>query len=213
MNNLLNPDNPVMQFITKIVTTVYLNILWFLCCLPIFTAGAATTALHYVTLKMVKNEEGNITKAFFHSFKENFKQGTIIWLILLAFGILLGVDGYVLYHLRFENAFWTICSAILIVVILAYVIVLLYIFPLLSRFDNTIFSMFKNSIMLGMRFLLCTVLMAAIYFLMTFVIINLFTPAIIFGEGLCAFLCSYLLSNILIQCEEKPENSSDSEIS
>ena len=197
MNNLLNPDNPVMQFITKIVTTVYLNILWFLCCLPIFTAGAATTALYYVTLKMVKNEEGNITKAFFHSFKENFKQGTIIWLILLAFGILLGVDGYVLYHLRFENAFWTICSAILIVVILAYVIVLLYIFPLLSRFDNTIFSMFKNSIMLGMRFLLCTVLMAAI----------------IFGEGLCAFLCSYLLSNILIQCEEKPENSSDSEIS
>ena len=213
MNNLLNPDNPVMQFITKIVTTVYLNILWFLCCLPIFTAGAATTALYYVTLKMVKNEEGNITKAFFHSFKENFKQGTIIWLILLAFGILLGVDGYVLYHLRFENAFWTICSAILIVVILAYVIVLLYIFPLLSRFDSTIFSMFKNSIMLGMRFLLCTVLMAAIYFLMTFVIINLFTPAIIFGEGLCAFLCSYLLSNILIQCEEKPENSSDSEIS
>ena len=213
MNNLLNTDNPVMKFITKIVTTVYLNILWFLCCLPIFTAGAATTALYYVTLKMVKNEEGNITKAFFHSFKENFKQGTIIWLILLAFGILLGVDGYVLYHLRFENAFWTICSAILIVVILAYVIVLLYIFPLLSRFDNTIFSMFKNSIMLGMRFLLCTVLMAAIYFLMTFVIINLFTPAIIFGEGLCAFLCSYLLSNILIQCEEKPENSSDSEIS
>lgn len=67
--------------------------------------------------------------------------------------------------------------------------------------------------MLGMRFLLCTVLMAAIYFLMTFVIINLFTPAIIFGEGLCAFLCSYLLSNILIQCEEKPVNSSESEIS
>ena len=143
MNNLLNPDNPVMQFITKIVTTVYLNILWFLCCLPIFTAGAATTALYYVTLKMVKNEEGNITKAFFHSFKENFKQGTIIWLILLAFGIRLGVDGYVLYHLRFENAFWTICSAILIVVILAYVIVLLYIFPLLSR--SLCFPVFLSS--------------------------------------------------------------------
>ena len=215
MNNLLNPDNPVMQFITQIVTTVYLNILWFLCCLPIFTAGAATTALYYVTLKMVKNEEGNITKAFFHSFKENFKQGTIIWLILLAFGILLGVDGYVLYHLRFENAFWTICSAILIVVILAYVIVLLYIFPLLSRFDNTIFSMFKNSIMLGMRFLFCTVLMAVIYFVMAFVIINVFTPAVIFGEGLCAFLCSYLLSNILLMCQEKaestPEASEDTE--
>ena len=62
MNSLLNPDNPVMQFITKIVYSVYLNILWFMCCIPVVTAGAATTALYYVTLKMAKNEEGGITK-------------------------------------------------------------------------------------------------------------------------------------------------------
>ena len=65
--------------------------------------------------------------------------------------------------------------------------------------------MFLNSIMLGMRFLLCTVAMAVIYFVMVFVVINVFTPAIIFGEGLCALLCSYLLSNILLMCEEKAE--------
>ena len=65
--------------------------------------------------------------------------------------------------------------------------------------------MFKNSLMIGMRFLLCTALMAVIYFVMTFVIINIFTPAVVFGEGLCAFLCSYLLSNILLMCEEKSE--------
>lgn len=207
MNNLLNPDNPVMQFITKIVNAVYLNILWFLCCLPIFTIGASTTALFYVTLKMAKNEEGNITKAFFHSFKENFKQGTIIWLILLGLGIILGIDGYVLYHIRFENAFWAVCTAVFIVVVIAYAIVLMYIFPLLARFDNTTFTMFKNSIMIGMRFLLCTFLMAVIYFAMAFIIINIFTPAVIFGEGLCAFLCSYLLSNILLMCEEKSERT------
>lgn len=207
MNHILSPDNPIMSFITKIVYAVYLNILWFLCCLPIFTVGASTTALYYVTLKMVKNEEGNITKAFFYSFRQNFKQGTVIWLILLALGIILGVDGYVLYHMRFENAFWTICSAIFIVVLIAYAILLMYIFPLLSRFNNTTLSMFKNSIMLGMRFLLCTALMAVIYFVMAFVIINIFTPAVIFGEGLCAFLCSYLLSNILLMCQEKSETA------
>ena len=207
MNNLLNPDNPVMQFITKLVNAVYLNILWLLCCLPIFTIGASTTALFYVTLKMVKNEEGNITKAFFHSFKENLKQGTIIWLILLGLGIIFGIDGYVLYHMRFENAFCTICTALFIVAVIAYAIVLMYIFPLLARFNNTTLSMFKNSIMIGMRFLLCTVLMAVIYFAMAFIIINIFTPAVIFGEGLCAFLCSYLLSNILLMCEEKSESA------
>ena len=209
MNSLLNPDNPVMQFITKIVTSVYLNILWFVCSIPIFTIGASTTALFYVTGKMAKNEEGNVTSAFFRSFKENFKQGTVIWLILLAVGIILGVDGYVLWHMKFENVFWTLCSAIFLVVLAAYAIILMYIFPLLARFDNTTPAMFKNSIMVGMRFLLCTVLMAVIYFVMAFVIINLFTPTVIFGMGLCAFLCSCLLSIILLMCEGKDERSEE----
>ena len=207
MRNLLDPDNPVMQFITKIVYCAYLNILWFICCIPVVTIGASTTALFYVTLKMAKNEEGNITKAFFHSFRENFKQSTKIWLVLLGVGIVLAVDGYALYHLRFENAFWTILTAIFIVAVIAYAVILMYIFPLMARFDNTILAMFKNSIIVGVRFLLCTVLMAVIYFLMAVVIIRIFTPAIIFGEGLCAFLCSLLLSNILKLLEEKSSST------
>jgi len=203
MKSLLNPESPVMMFITKIAYSAYLNILWFICCLPIFTAGASTTALFYVSLKIVKNEEGNITKTFFRAFRENFKKGNFIGLILLALGILLALDGYVLYHMRFENAFWTICTAFFFLAAAAYAIILMYIFPLLSRFENTARAMFANSIMLGMRFLLCTALMAVIYAAMAFVIIRVFTPAIIFGEGLCALLCSYLLSNILALCEEK----------
>ena len=207
MNNLLNPEGPVMQFITKIAYSAYLNILWFICCIPIFTIGASTTALFYVTLKMAKNEEGNITKAFFRSFRENFKQGTIIWLILLAVGVVLGFDGYTLYHMRFTNAFWTILTAIFIVAVVAYAIILMYIFPLLARFQNTTIAMFKNSIMIGMRFLLCTAIMAVIYFIMLLVVVRIFTPAIIFGEGLCAMMCSYMLSNILLLCQEKTEDN------
>lgn len=203
MRNIFNPDNPVMTLITRIVSSVYLNILWFICCIPIVTAGASTTALFYVTLKMVKNEEGNLTSQFFRAFRENFKQSTKVWLIMLTLGLVLLLDGYVLYHLRFENAFWTLLTAIFFLVLVAYAIIAMYIFPLMARFDNTVWAMFKNSIMLGMRFLLCTVLMALIYFVMAYVVINLFTPAIIFGEGLCAFLCSYLLSNILQMCEEQ----------
>ena len=112
-----------------------------------------------------------------------------------------------MYHLRFENAFWTILTAVFIVAVIAYAVILMYIFPLMARFDNTILEMFKNSIIVGVRFLLCTVLMAVIYFLMAVVIIRIFTPAIIFGEGLCAFLCSLLLSNILKLLEEKSSST------
>lgn len=203
MNQLFNPDNPLMRFITKITYSVYLNILWFLCCLPIVTAGASTTALFYVTLKMAKNEEGNITRDFFRAFCRNFKQSSKIQLILCGFGAVLAFDGYVFYHMRYENVFWTAASAVFLVLLAAYAIVLMYIFPLLSRFDNTVIAMFKNSVLIGMRFLFCTALMAAIYFLMALVVIRVFTPAIIFGEGLCAMLCSYLLLNILKLCEEQ----------
>lgn len=207
MNNLLNPEGPVMLFFTKVAYSAYLNILWFICCLPIFTVGASTTALYYVTLKIAKDEEGNVTKAFFRAFKENFKQGTIIWLILLVSGIVLALDGYVFYHMRFENAFWTIGAAVFVVLLVAYAIILMYIFPLQARFENTVKMMFINSIMIGMRFLLCTVLMAAVYFVMVFVIIHIFTPIIIFGEGLCALICSHLLANILQLCAEKVEGT------
>ena len=206
MNHLFNLDGPVLQFINKIVYSVYLNILWFICSIPIVTIGASTTALFYVTLKISKNEEGSITKAFFHSFKENLRQGTVIWLILLAFGIILGIDGYVLYHMRFENVFWTLCTAVFCVAAAAYAIILMYIFPLLARFDNTIGAMFKNALFIGVRFLFCTVLMAAIYFVMLLTVVRIFTPAVIFGEGLCALLCSCLLSNILNLCQEKTED-------
>lgn len=205
MHNILNPEGSVMSFITKITYSAYLNLLWLICCLPIITVGASTTALFYVTLKVAKNEEGSLTKSFFHSFRENFRQATVIWLILLAVGIVLGVDGYIFYHMRFENAFWTVATAVFLVAAAAYAIILMYIFPLLARFDNTTAAMFKNAIMLGMRFLLCTAVMAVIYFAMAFVIINVFTPMIVFGEGLCALLCSYLLSNILLLCQEKQE--------
>ncbi|MCI9621512.1 MAG: YesL family protein [Dorea sp.] len=206
MNHLFNLDGPVLQFINKIVYSVYLNILWFICSIPIVTIGASTTALFYVTLKISKNEEGSITKAFFHSFKENLRQGTVIWLILLAFGIILGIDGYVLYHMRFENVFWTLCTAVFCVAAAAYAIILMYIFPLLARFDNTIGAMFKNALFIGVRFLFCTALMAVIYFVMLLIVVRIFTPAVIFGEGLCALLCSCLLSNILNLCQEKTED-------
>lgn len=207
MRNLFSPDNPVMLFITKLVYSVYLNILWFVCCIPIVTAGASTTALFSVTLKMAKDEEGSITGQFFQAFKKNFRQSTLVWGILLAGGVLLGVDGYVLYHLRFENRFWTLLTAVLLVAAAAYAIILMYVFPLMAYFENRTSAMLKNALFIGLRFLLCTAVMAVIYFAMSLVVIRIFTPAVIFGEGLCAYLCSCLLKGVFKQCEPKGEES------
>ena len=160
MRSLLNPESPAMRFLTKIGYTIILNLLWFLCSLPLFTIGASTTALYAVMQKLVRNEESGIASAFFTAFKQNFKQATKIWLVLLAALIFLGFDGYILLHLRNLNAFWTILTAVWFVLAAACVIVLLYVFPLTARFNNTTFAMIRNSLMTGMHFLFCTVLIA-----------------------------------------------------
>ena len=206
MSRLLDPEGPAMSFITRLVYSAYLNILWIVCCIPIVTAGASTTALYHMTLKMAKNEEGHLTSGFFQAFKENFRQSTVVWLILLALGILLGVDGYVFFHMRFENAFWAVETAVFIVLRVGYAIILLWVFPIMARFENTAFRTIKNALMVGMRFLFCTALAAAIHFAMLVVIINVFLPVIVFGEGTCAFLCSFLMNNVLGQLETKASN-------
>ena len=202
MNHLLNPENTILKFICKVTISAWINILWLICSLPIVTIGASTTALYYVTLKLVRDEEGNIVQQFFCAFRENFKKSTMIWLILLFFGVILGLDSYVLYHLHTENIFWTLCSAVVIVICILYIMILLHIFPLLARFENTIRATFFNSFLVGVRYLFCTIMLMVIYFLMLYIAINIFTPILLFGMGICALFSSYLLIGIYEKISE-----------
>ena len=78
---LFNMDSGFARFMNRAIDVLELNILWIIFSLPIFTIGASTCAAYYVTLKMVDEEEGYVGKMFVKAFKDNFKQGTILWLI------------------------------------------------------------------------------------------------------------------------------------
>lgn len=54
---LFNLDSPVMVFLSKVANLMILNVLTIICCIPIFTAGAAITALYYVTIKMARGDD------------------------------------------------------------------------------------------------------------------------------------------------------------
>lgn len=197
MSNLIDPDRPLLAFITKMAYSAYLNILWLICCLPIVTIGASTTALFYVTLKMAEDRDDGLTGMFFRAFRQNFLPATKLWLVLLGAGAFLAMDGYIVWHIWSQSIFWTLVAALLIVAAIVYAVVLLYAFPLLARFENTTFGILKTALLVGLRYLVCTLLMAGIYFLMGWVVVNLFTPAFLLGFGCCAMLCSFLLVNII----------------
>ena len=71
MGRFFNMDNKFFAFMGRIADLCILNIICLVCCIPIVTAGASITAMYYVTLKMVRNEEAYIVRSFFKSFKDN----------------------------------------------------------------------------------------------------------------------------------------------
>ena len=88
-------DGPVMKFLSKVADMMILNLLVLFCSLPIITMGASLTAMHYLALRVVRNEEYYISKDFFKSFKMNFKQATLMWLFMLVVGALIGYDIFI----------------------------------------------------------------------------------------------------------------------
>ena len=147
------------QLLLKLCYACYLNLLWLVCSLPIFTMGAATTALYYTCLKVIRGEEGYVGAAFFRSFRENFKQATVLWLMMLGAGLFLGFDVYTVWHLRAGSAgnlavMWTLVLAVLFAATVVYVIVLEIIFPLLASVENTNRAMLKNALLIGTHYLL-----------------------------------------------------------
>ena len=206
----LSYDSPFGQLLMKVCYACYLNLLWMICCIPIFTIGASTTALYYTSLKIVRGEDHSLARMFFKSFRENFRQSTVLWLILLAAGLFLGADGYLVYRLRAASTgapavLWTLILALIIGAAVVYVIVLLFVFPLVASVSNTNWAMLKNSFFIGTRYLFCTILVFAVHFAMFFAVVSIFTPLFILGEGVCALISAYLMDNVLRACSYDPE--------
>lgn len=142
-------DSPVFRLISKIADIIILNFLWILCSIPIFTIGASTTALYYVCMKLVKNEEGYIIKDFFHSFKENFKQSTIITLI---YGVITAFFALDIRLLSITGEMTSVQSILRIIFFVALGILFClaeYTFPMLAKFDNTIKNTIKNAFIMA----------------------------------------------------------------
>lgn len=157
---LFNLDSPLMQFLTKMADLFILNILYLICCIPIVTIGAATTALYTVALKAAKNEESYIVRSFFKAFKSNFKIGTLSWLIVFAIGLILWTDFQILPSM--VEPLRQILQVLTLSVSLLYLVSVLYLFPYIARFENTLIGSFKNAFFLAVAHLPYTMLLAAI---------------------------------------------------
>lgn len=210
MGKIFDMDSPVMRVLNRVGDLLILNLLMIVCCLPVITVGASFTAMHYVLLKMVRGEEGYLVRGFFKSFKRNFRQATIIWLIMLV--VIAIYVGDVLIFNYSQIVFPKALVVIVIAVAVLALLIAMYIFPLLSRFDNTIFNTIKNAALMSFLNLPKTLLMLVIYIL-PFVIAYFSTYSIIFvimfGYSVPAYGAAWLYSGIFKKFEPEPESVSD----
>ena len=213
MGKFFDLDSPLMTGLNKFADLIILNLLTIVCCIPVFTIGASITALHFVCLKMVRDEETYIIKSFFKSFRQNFKQATAIWLIeLFVFG-LLAADFYLMGHADIEFPAW-LPSALIAVDVLIFMLGL-HVFPLLSRFENTVGRTIKNSVMVGILTLPKTLLMTAICALPVVLIYffeQILAPfMLLLGISGPAFLCALVYNKTFKRFEPAQEESDPDE--
>lgn len=144
MRELFSPEGKIMHYGMKFAYLLWLQILTILCSLPIFTIGAAFTAMHKILLQLYRDEEASVTKTYFKSFLENFRQATVIWLGYMVVFIALYAN-YRLTSTMEENLFALAMRYLVPVVLIVTLATLTWVFVLQSRYHNTILGTLRMS--------------------------------------------------------------------
>jgi len=145
----LEEDNFLSAMLNRFVDLVLINIMWFLCCLPIFTIGAATTAMYDQCLKLSYKEEPSVLSGFFKSFFANMKRGTGLFLITFFAGAFLLADFWCATKMSTPIKF--ALEVLILSVGYFYLCVASHVFPVLSYFNEPVIKTIRHAFILSMR--------------------------------------------------------------
>lgn len=176
MRSLFDPDSLFYKILLFLTDLVVLNVLFLLTCLPVFTIGPSLTALYTVAFRLGTSREGSVTRDYFRAFRANFRQGVGLGLLATVW---VAAAALCLYWAAQQNG--PVLVGFVSVVCLG-VMTLGYVFPLLSRFDNTSFATLKNALLLCLGHLPRSLVVGAVNVLP--VILLLTYPATFFELGL-----------------------------
>lgn len=195
---LFDPDSPIMSFLARVADLVILNVLWLLCCLPVVTAGASTTAMYHVVRHLQEESISSVTRDFFRSFKSDFRQATPVYLLLLIPTAAVVMNAWIL-SAQSSDVVPVYVRAIWMVSALMLTFVVSFVYPVMAYFDDTVWKTLRTAAVLAVAKLPRTVLISAINLLpiiMLFVSLPFFLRISIFWLLIGGSLTAYL--NMLI---------------
>lgn len=196
---LFNIESPLMRFFTKVGDLILLNFLWILCCLPVITIGASTTAMYSCLLN--RSIESSTVKRFFKSFANNLGQATILLLVEVVVFLLVYVN--IRYYMNYLTESPIVMQVVLMIPSILILTVSSYIFPLQAHFANTIKQTLKNAALISIANFPISVLITAINLLPIIIIlvdVGVFLKGLVFlvimGTTTIAYVNSLLLLRV-----------------
>ena len=211
--HFFDPDSPLMNGLSRITDLVLLNLITLAACLPVVTAGASLTAMHYVLLKTVRGEEGYILRGWIKSFKQNFRQATLVWLLFLAAGLMALLDIWMAAYGKGGAAL--VLRILLILAALTAYADFLWAFPLLSRFEGTVPGILSAAMAMAFRAFPRTLAMGAagaLPMIIWFLFPSMAPLVVLFGASLPGLISAYMYSPLFKKLEkEREERDEDPE--
>ena len=183
---LFSTDNPVWRAMDRMGDLMILNFLFIFFSIPVITIGASMTALYTMTFKLIDETEGNLVKNFFKAFKNNFKQATAIWIVVLLAGLFLACDAYLSYISTSIIA--KILMGVIILVAIIYAMWTSWIFPVQAKFDNPVKVNMKNAALMMVIHMFPTTLLITALNVVPFLILWFYTSTFFALLPFVAFL-------------------------
>ena len=148
----------ISEVLSGLIDLIVAGLLWFVCSLPVFTVGASTTALYYSVCKCVRHNRGRLTPVFFSGFRANFRQATLIWLLILAYALIGLADAYAIRLMGYGPG--SVLHFLSILFFFPLIPFFAWIFAFVSRFQNTVMGSVKFCLWLALRHLKETLLLS-----------------------------------------------------
>ena len=207
MDRFFDNNNPVMQFLGRIVDLAIVNLMTIACMIPVVTAGAALSAMNNVLIHLFRKDETYVWKMYIRSFRQNLKQGMALGLLYLGVGILIVVELLMLRGLDSPAA--TVMMIVLTVLGICIYVTGVYAFALQSRYENTVKGTLKNAAGLALshpgRSLGMVAIWAAWAVLLWYIHGIALLVFVIYGLSLPAFLCTMIYDPIFQKMEADNE--------
>ena len=207
MKDLFNLESPLMQMLTRIGDMILLNVLFLLCSIPVITLGASLAAMNKMLQGIVYDSDSSTVKGFFRAFKANFRQATVVWLIVLLIIASLFCDYLLIITFFSEAVRWMLgLLAVLAVLVLS---VVSYMVPMLVRYDSRLKQHVNNAIILVFLKLPRTIGLLALNLLPLIILalsLNVFIQTLIFwvfiGFAFTAYMGTLLLKPVFDELEK-----------